>query len=59
MGLSLGAQQLTNVLGHAGENCKITAAFVVQCPFDLGKAVDIIKDQLYGLLDYGLGCEMH
>ena len=57
IGLSLGAHQLTNVIGHAGLHCEFTAAFVIECPFNLDQCVKNIGDS--AVADYALGFKMN
>ena len=55
MGISLGAGILANYVASEGSKCPLTACCAVGCHFDTDKAMEFLKNNLYGFYDYTMG----
>jgi predicted alpha/beta-fold hydrolase len=55
IGISLGAGILANYVAMEGTKCPLTAACCVGCHFDTHKAMEFLKNNLYGFYDYAMG----
>jgi uncharacterized protein len=58
VGVSMGANIMTNLLGETGENCFLTASFIIQNPMQIWETDIPMRDSLWGIYDTGMGTNM-
>ena len=55
LGCSMGANILTNVIGHQGEACFLKAAFLIQAPMQIKMCIESIVTSMNGIFNKKMG----
>ena len=58
VGISMGANIMTNLLGEAGDSCFLTASYIIQCPMKIWETDLPMRDSLWGMYDKSMGSNM-